>query len=131
MPKRDFSHLIQLVAWVSIVVIAYATLTRVGFVYSIYLKLAPYLMHIGMSKYAAAEHFVAFAIFGALFSVAYPNHVVTVFCFVFGMAIALELAQTLTPDRHGTVIDALQKISGGAFGILVVTFARKLFEEKA
>jgi hypothetical protein len=32
----------------------------------------------------------------------------------------LEIAQTLTPDRHGTLTDALEKIAGGAAGILFV-----------
>jgi VanZ family protein len=121
--KLNFRRLAQLIAWAWIVFIAYATLTRVGFVYSIYFKLAPFLMQIGMREYAAIEHFVAFAVFGALFSIAYPKRVVTICCVVFGAAIALELAQTITPDRHGTVIDAIQKVSGGAFGILTARFA--------
>jgi hypothetical protein len=29
----------------------------------------------------------------------------------------LEYLQTLTPDRHGTLVDAFEKIGGGAFGI--------------
>jgi hypothetical protein len=123
MEKLHFSRLAQFIAWASIVFIAYATLTRVGFVYSIYFKLAPFLMHIGMRKYAAVEHFVAFAVFGALFSIAYPKRFVTICCVVFGSVIALELAQTITPDRHGTVIDAIQKVSGGACGILSAKFA--------
>lgn len=126
MGKPDFSRLAQFVAWASIALIAYATLTRVGFVYSIYFKLAPFLMNIGMRKYAAVEHFVAFAVFGALFSFAYPKRVVTICFIVFGTAIALEFAQTMTPDRHGTVIDAAQKVSGGACGILTVKIAAYL-----
>ena len=39
-------------------------------------------------------------------------------CVVLGSAIALELMQTLTPDRHGTLLDAAEKIAGGACGIL-------------
>jgi hypothetical protein len=96
MGKLNISRLEQSIAWASIAFIAYATLTRVGFVYSIYYKLAPFLMHIGMRKYAAIEHFVAFAVLGALFSIVYPKRVVMVCCVVFGAAIALELAQTMT-----------------------------------
>jgi VanZ family protein len=123
MEQSNFSRVAQLVAWASIALIAYATLTRIGFVYSIYFRLSPYLMHIGLRKFAAVEHFVAFAVFGALFSIAYPRHVVAICCFVFGAAIALELAQTMTPDRHGAVIDAIQKVAGGAFGILATKAA--------
>lgn len=40
-------------------------------------------------------------------------------CIVLGGAALLEIAQTLTSDRHGTLIDALEKIAGGAAGILI------------
>jgi hypothetical protein len=127
MRELNFSRLAQLIAWASIAFIAYATLTRAGFVYTIYFKLAPLLMHIGMRKYAALEHFVAFAVFGGLFFIAYPKRVVVVCCVVFGAAVALEVAQTITPDRHGTVIDAIQKVAGGAFGILTAKFATQVW----
>jgi VanZ family protein len=130
MGKLNFGRLAQLIAWASMAFIAYATLTRVGFVYAIYYRLAPFLMHIGIRKYAAIEHFGAFAVFGALFSVAYPKRVVTICCVVFGAAIVLELAQTMTPDRHGTVIDAIQKLAGGTFGILAVKFALSFWHRR-
>jgi VanZ family protein len=104
-------------AWVSVAVLAYVSLTRVGFAYSIYFKLSPFLMHINMRTYGHIVHAVAFAIFGALFAFAYPKRVVFVWCIVLISAITLEYLQTLTPDRHGTLIDALEKIVGGAFGI--------------
>jgi hypothetical protein len=31
--------------------------------------------------------------------------------------IGLEFAQHLTPDRHGTVIDAIEKLAGAGLGI--------------
>ena len=37
-----------------------------------------------------------------------------------GGAASLEIAQALTPDRHGTLMDALEKIVGGAAGIVLV-----------
>ena len=73
-----FQKLIIFAAWASIVALAYATLTHVGFVYSIYYKLAPLLMRPGMKMYAHFEHVIAFAIFGALFAFAYPGHVIFV-----------------------------------------------------
>jgi hypothetical protein len=36
--------LIIVAAWASVAVLVYATLTQVGFVYTIYYKLAPFLM---------------------------------------------------------------------------------------
>jgi VanZ family protein len=38
---------------------------------------------------------------------------------LFRWAALLEILQTLTPDRHGTLIDALEKMAGGAAGILL------------
>jgi hypothetical protein len=130
MKALRFSHVLQFAAWASATIIAYATLTRVGFVYSIYFKLAPLLMYMKMGEYAAAEHFTAFALLGALFSVAYPKRLVIVCCFVFGSAIALEFMQTLTPDRHGTVLDAVQKIAGGAFGVFSAKAVRNFWPQK-
>ena len=106
-------------AWITVIAIAYATLTQVGFVYGIYFKLSPYLLHPAMRTYAHFEHIVAFFLLGALFALAYPRRPVLICCIVFGAALILELLQTVTPDRHGTLIDALEKLAGGAAGILI------------
>ena len=90
-------------AWASILALAFATLTDVGFVYSIYHKVAPLLMRPGMRIYAHFEHVIAFAVFGALFAFAYPKHLIFVCSIVLISAVALEYMQTLTPDRHGTL----------------------------
>ena len=119
MSQKSTSRLITVAAWFSVAAIAYATLTHVGFVYAIYFKLAPILMRPEMKVYAFYEHVIAFAVVGSLFSLAYPRHAIFVGCLVIGGAALLEILQTLTPDRHGTLIDALQKIAGGATGILL------------
>ncbi len=106
-------------AWIAIIAIAYATLTHVGFVYAIYFKLAPYLMRPAMQTYAHFEHVIAFACLGVLFGFAYPSRPVLVCVIVFGAAASLEFMQTMTPDRHGTWIDALEKMAGGGAGILL------------
>jgi hypothetical protein len=108
--------LIALVAWISVAILAYATLTQVGFVYSIYFRLAPFL-RVDMKTYAHFEHVIAFAILGAIFVFAYPKRIYFVCSVVFLGAVVLEYLQTLTPDRHGTAIDAFEKIVGGAVGI--------------
>jgi hypothetical protein len=97
------SKMIVTAAWASIAAIAYATMARVGFVYSIYFKLSPFLMRPEMRTYAHFEHAIAFAVFGALFYFAYHRHLLLVCCIVFGSAVILEFLQTLTPDRHGTL----------------------------
>ena len=115
--RSTIVKLATLVAWVSIIFIAYATLTRVGFVYDIYYKISPYLMRPEMKTYAHFVHIIAFAILGAVFSFIYPRHTIRVCCLVLGGAAVLEILQTLTPDRHGTWVDALEKMVGGAAGI--------------
>jgi VanZ family protein len=123
-----FQKLIIVAAWASVALLAYATRTHVGFVYSIYYKLAPLLMRPAMRYYAHAMHVIAFAIFGALFSFAYPKRIIFACCVVFLSAVILECLQTLTPDRHGTLIDAFEKVVGGALGIFasraILAFAR-------
>src|SRR5664279_6660283 len=123
-----FQKLMIISAWASILALAFATLTHVGFVYSIYYKLAPLLMRPGMRSYAHFEHVIAFAVFGVLFAFAYPRRLIFVCSIVFISAVALEYLQTLTPDRHGRLVDAFEKVAGGALGILaahaILWFAR-------
>jgi VanZ family protein len=119
MGRHSFSRLTELAAWASIGLIAYLTLAHIGVVYSIYFRLAPWLLNVGIGKYVAAEHFGAFALFGALCFLAYPKRILMICLIVFGSAIILELMQTLTPDRHGTLLDALEKIAGGGCGIFI------------
>ena len=119
MQRTNVTRLITTAAWAAILVIAYATLTKVGFVYAIYFKLSPYLMRPEMQTYAHFEHIIAFAILGTLFGFAYPRRTLQVCCIVPGGAALLEMLQTLTPDRHGTLIDMMEKMAGGAAGIFL------------
>ena len=64
------------------------------------------------------EHFAAFAILGALFCFAYPRHIALVCLVVFGSALLLEFMQLLTPDRHGRIHDAIEKMAGGSAGLV-------------
>lgn len=125
MSRKNIGGLVATIAWVAILLIAFATLTRVGFAYSLYFKLAPMLMGLGMKSYAHFEHVLAFAVLGSLFTVAYPHRLLLVLCIVSGGAVILELAQTLTPDRHGTLIDALEKMAGGITGIVLTKIVQR------
>jgi hypothetical protein len=122
MSRTTFIRLVTAAAWASIALIAYATLTRAGFIYAIYFKLSPFFMRPEMQTFAHFEHVIAFALLGAFFGLAYPKRIFFVCCIVLGAAGLLEILQTLTPDRHGTWIDALEKMAGGAAGILCVNF---------
>ncbi len=65
------------------------------------------------------EHLAAFAVLGAMFSLAYPRRLALLCLIVIGSAVLLELLQLLTPDRHGRVPDAIEKMAGGFVGIAV------------
>jgi VanZ family protein len=119
MPANTMTKLLIVAAWASIGFIAYATLTHIRFVYAIYFALAPMLFRPEMQTFAHFEHVIAFAVFGALFCFAYSRNILFVCCAVLGSSILLEFLQTLTPDRHGTLIDAAEKMAGGAAGIVV------------
>jgi VanZ family protein len=121
----------QLIAWTSIVIIAYFTLTRVGIAYSIYYRLSPYVMHPSLRTFAHFEHVIIFALFGASCSAAYPRRFLAVCCIVAGSAVALELLQTVTADRHGTIVDAFEKAAGGLFGAYLAKVALNAWGRRA
>jgi VanZ family protein len=112
-----FRKFVIISAWASIVMVFYATVTDVGFAYSLYFKLSPFLMQKDMRSFARFEHVIAFACVGAIFSFAYPDRIFSVSCAVVLTAVSLEYLQTWTPDRHGTFVDACEKIAGGGLGI--------------
>ncbi|WNV12386.1 VanZ family protein [Tardiphaga sp. 709] len=94
---------IIVVAWTTLALIAFATLSPIG--------LRPHFGGVSL------ERFGAFALVGLLFGLAYPRHLWFVLTLVGGAAVALEVLQHLTPDRHGEVRDALVKLAGGVTGI--------------
>jgi hypothetical protein len=69
------------------------------------------------------EHIGAFAVLGGLFCLAYRRHIIFVCLIVLGSAALLEYLQTLTSDRHGTLLDASEKIVGGALSIFAIRAA--------
>ena len=83
-----------------------------------------------LSSSADLEHIGAFAVLGGLFCLAYPRHIILVCFIVLGSAVLLEYLQTLTPDRHGTLLDASEKIVGGALGIFAARAALYLRHRK-
>jgi VanZ family protein len=99
-------RLIGLAAWGLLAFIAYATIS-------------PIQDRPTLPTSASFEHLAAFAVLGALFSLAYPRQVALVCLIVLGSAVLLELLQLLTPDRHGRVPDAIEKMAGGVGGIMV------------
>lgn len=104
--------LITLAAWCALGVIVFVTLSPIG--------LRP------ETGSAGFERFWAYGLLGALFVMAYPQHFVRVMTFVLVVAGSLELLQHLTPDRHGHIADAAEKIAGGIAGGSVTRLGQAL-----
>ena len=104
--------LIAAAAWSCLVFIVYATLSSI--------EARPELTGAGFYKafFTVLERFAAYAVLGLLFYLAYPSNVLFVCLLVFGSAIILEFLQIFIPDRDARIIDALEKLAGGAAGIL-------------
>ena len=64
-----------------------------------------------------AERFLAFAVIGALFAAGYPQRFWIVGALVLLAAGGFELAQHLSPSRHGEFHDFVVKGLGGGFGL--------------
>jgi hypothetical protein len=101
-----FHKLIAVVAWGVLAFIVYATVSPI--------RARPTLI-----APATFEHIAAFTILGVLFCLAYPKRIGLICLIVLGTAVTLEAAQLLTDDRHGRIVDVLEKISGGLFGIML------------
>src|SRR5215813_11090743 len=102
-------------AWTSLAFIAYATLSP--------LDERPEFD----TLFSHLDHYLAFAVAGGLFGLAYPRQTFFVCVLVLGSAVLLELLQLLTPDRHARVMDAVRKIIGGAIGIAFAYLAISLY----
>jgi hypothetical protein len=103
--RRMFHKLITVAAWVLLAFVAYATIS-------------PIQDRPIFSASPNFERLAAFAVLGALFCLVYPRHIVLVCMVVLGSAVLLEIAQQLTPDRHGRIHDAIIKMTGGALGVV-------------
>ena len=98
-------HLLTIAAWAGLCFVAYASLS-------------PLRDRPTFPVSSNLEHLAAFAVCGALFCLAYPRRTSAVLIFVLGCAALLEVLQILTSDRHARTLDALQKVAGGAAGVL-------------
>jgi VanZ family protein len=96
---------VAICAWALLVFIASATIS-------------PFEARPTLSTSPRVEHLAAFAVLGLLFLLAYPRHTILVCVVVLGSALLLELAQLIIPGRHARVVDAIEKMAGGALGVV-------------
>jgi hypothetical protein len=114
--------LIAIAAWTCLIFIIYATLSSAG--------RRPELTESAPMLAVFVERFGAYGLLGVLFRLAYPGRVRLVWVLVLASAVILELLQIVIPDRDARVIDAAEKLAGGAAGILaartLLSFAGRL-----
>lgn len=65
---------------------------------------------------AESQRFIAYLILALLFGSAYPSRLIQSLMFVVVVALGLEAMQGLAPDRHGRLIDAMEKVAGAVTG---------------
>jgi VanZ family protein len=98
--------LFRCVAWLLVAAVAFVTLSPIS---QRPITPAP----------ADFERFLAYAAIGGAFSLGYPKHRFGIMVVVIGIVGLLELAQHLTPGRHGRLHDAVFKAAGAFFGAAV------------
>jgi VanZ family protein len=114
---------IVVAAWASAAGVAYATLSRLEWIYRLYYLLAPFLNYPSMRTYATIEHLAAYGVVGMLFCALYPRSLLRICFFLSLFIVGLEVLQTFTPDRHGSSRDAIEKIIGAVTGAVLMTAA--------
>ena len=105
-----FQKLTTVAAWACLIFIIYATLSHAGW--------RPKLTTTEPALVVIVERFGSYGLLGLLFCLAYPRRIALVCALVFGTAVVLELLQIVIPDRDARVIDAVEKLAGGAVGIV-------------
>jgi VanZ family protein len=104
--------MVAVLAWCALAFIAYATLSPI--------EQRPVVTGIKI------EHFMAFAITGCLFGIAYPKRWLWLLTILAGSAIILEILQHFVPGRHGRVVDLAFKQAGIIVGFAIATFINRM-----
>jgi hypothetical protein len=106
---------IRLLAWGSIVVLFIVTDTTMG--------LRPHT--IITPNY---DRLLALFLVGAVFSIAYPRHIVIILIALLAIVVGFELLQRLLAGRHGFIKDIAVKSFGVCSGIVFGAIVRRLLD---
>jgi VanZ family protein len=97
---------------ICIVLIAYATLTK--------LAGRPALVgHHEAYWIVVIERFSAYGLLGCLLAFLLPGRTVVAIALVVGVAVTLEVLQSMIPTRDADILDVIQKAAGGITGVLL------------
>ena len=101
-----------------------------AFTLIVFLTIAPLDMRPVVTADPNIERFVAFALVGLLFGLAYPRRLLADASLVMIAAGVLETFQLITRDRHGHIADAFVKAAGGAFGVAMALMILIMLERR-
>jgi len=65
------------------------------------------------------ERFCAYGVLGVLLALLLPGRFAAASCLVVGVAVLLEILQTLIPTRDPALFDVIQKAAGGVSGVFL------------
>jgi hypothetical protein len=68
------------------------------------------------------ERLAAFAAVGAAFCLGYPKHRLSILVLLLGAIGFMEVAQNYVQDRHGRLLDGLEKEAGALLGAAFAAF---------
>ncbi|MGX4770567.1 VanZ family protein [Bradyrhizobium guangdongense] len=114
---RMLRKLLALAAWGTLAFICFVSLSPMHF-----------RPEATLESSAASQRIIAYFLLGLLFGAAYPARLIRSLMFVIFVALALEAMQELTPDRHGRVIDALEKVVGSVSGCVAARAIQVLID---
>lgn len=83
----------------------------------IYLTLGPVGLRSASPFPAQIDRMGAYIVLGLLFAIAYPRRLLWVMLVLLAVAVGLEWAQNLRPDRHAEVADMIVKCVGVVLGV--------------
>ncbi len=104
---------LRIIAWLVLLMLAFFTLSPI--------ELRP---HAALPAYD--ERLAGYLVAGLLFAAAYPKRIWLATAIVLVSVFGLEWMQTLRPDRHGKVDDALVKAAGACIGLGLVWITHRV-----
>jgi VanZ family protein len=96
----------------------------------VFLTISPLNMRSVVTADPNIERFVAFALVGLLFGLAYPGRLLVDASLVMIAAGVLEAFQLMARGRHGHIADAFVKAAGGAFGVALALMILFMLERR-
>ncbi|GGI33448.1 hypothetical protein GCM10010987_74440 [Bradyrhizobium guangdongense] len=115
-----FKKFLALAAWGTLAFVCFVSLSPMRF-----------RPEAAVESSAEMQRIIAYFFLAFLFGAAYPARLIRSLMFVIVVALALEAMQGLTPDRHGRLIDAMEKVVGAVSGCGAARVIQVLIERRS